>query len=1424
MTSELSGFYRLGLKARRAEIAEIAALSEEELLVLSGELGLSDVHADRMVENALGVLGVPLGVCVNLTIDGTDVLVPMAIEEPSVVAASSHAAKLMRSGGGIVTEVSPPHMIGQVQILEVPDHDEASHRILEAKAELIALANSHHKSLVAAGGGAFDLEVRRLDPMGPSDPLGPMLVVHLVADVRDAMGANAINTMCERLAPRLADLSSGRVGLRILSNLNDRRTVKVEGSVLFSALEKKGAESGELLARQIEEASVFAERDPYRAATHNKGIMNGVDAVLLAFGQDWRAVEAGAHAFAARSGRYTAMARWRVEGDRLVGRMEIPMAVGTVGGVAKVHPAVRIVRKVACIENAGQLARIAASVGLIQNLGALRALAAEGIQSGHMRLHARNVAVEAGADGDEVGEVARIIADLKQINLEAARSALSQVRGGSLEPKPLGDVMDRFSRLQAEHLPSIMTLIETVVRGANPDGSTLGGMLDYHLDTGGKRLRALTPLLVAEAFGRSPTEVLALGATCEMLHNATLVHDDLQDGDTTRRGRATVWAHYGMPQAVNLGDAMFYYTILLSQRLEIPAVRREAIARRVLVDTLRVIDGQEREFALKNAERISMTDYFRMVEGKTSGLFALPMAGAAEVLGMPKEVVDGLAEAAGHLGVVFQIQDDVLDLYGDKGREMRGSDVGEGKRSALVVHALEHASERDRAWLIAILDKPREATTEQDVRDVMALFERTGSLDFALDEIQRRREAALSIPALGEHPRVLQMVGGLCDLFLQPIAPLYRSKDEVLAELSVDPEDLELCHRLLPEVSRTFALSIHALPDSLRNAVAIAYLLCRIVDTIEDEARIDPQDRVKLFDQFDRTMNADTVDPGELERMSTALELGLLDAEKELMARAGAVFRSFRRLDKHQRDAIRPHVLEMSLGMREYTARADAAGKLVLRDLDDLERYCYFVAGTVGNLLTALFEHMVPVLEESVRTAIRERAVSFGLGLQMVNIVKDVAVDFERGDVFLPEATAREMGVDLRDLLAPQKRQEALRVVRAVCARARKHLEKAAEYTRLWPVPQGTAIRQFCAVPLALALASLVEVENGRDTLRPGRVPKNHSRAGDGALPGGHRGRRRRSRAPLAVRALHQRARGGRRDRGARPRATALPAPGGRGGGGARGRARDLAPLRGQDAGDRRVLAPGREPDPQAPRRAARGPRPLAPRREHARDRRSRRRARAGGSGQGARRRGDHLLCARGRRRGAEPAGGRRAQPRRPRGGGRPARRSRHAGDRARVPQSGGGRARHRARARAAHVRPPRLRAVARGPNAPRLRARPALGLDPGPSAPRGGRGHLRGDDAGDAPRPPRAQLYVRHRAGRHRADHASVRGGLGPTAPAPADAVGTCGRALAPCADPAPRAESHHAERARRAGAARMAADLDPKGDPRGLRRLRPT
>ena len=436
-SSDLSGFYKLSLAARREKLAGLLGLDAADLSSLAGDRGLRDAQADQMVENAVGILGMPLGVCANLRVDGRDYVVPMAVEEPSVIAASSHAAKMLRAGGGVLSRVTEPLVVGQIQLLEVADPELATAAVRRAEAELLALANGKHHALVGAGGGARAIEVRRLPRLDADDPCGDMLLVEVVVDVRDAMGANAVNSMCERLAPRVADLTGGRVNLRILSNLTDRRLVTVEGRVPFAHLVDKaqGGKSGESLARRIQEASVFAERDPYRAATHNKGIMNGVDAVLLALGQDFRAIEAGCHAYAARSGRYTAMASWRVENDCLVGRMTLPMAVGTVGGIVKVHPVVQINRRISRVESAREMATVVAAVGLAQNLGALRALSAEGIQSGHMRLHARNVAVEAGASAEEVAEVARLIADAGDVHLDAARRALATLRARGAAPK-----------------------------------------------------------------------------------------------------------------------------------------------------------------------------------------------------------------------------------------------------------------------------------------------------------------------------------------------------------------------------------------------------------------------------------------------------------------------------------------------------------------------------------------------------------------------------------------------------------------------------------------------------------------------------------------------------------------------------------------------------------------------------------------------------------------------------------------------------------------------------------------------------------------------------------------------------------------------------------------------------------------------------
>ncbi|MBI5500367.1 MAG: hydroxymethylglutaryl-CoA reductase, degradative [Deltaproteobacteria bacterium] len=372
---------------RLRRVAAGRGLSAAECAALAaGGLGIDD--ADRLIENVVGLHALPLGVALHLVVNGRRRLVPMAIEEPSVVAGLSNAAKMLAAGGGVESTASAPLMISQVQLMDVPDPEAAARVVLDARVALLAACDAADPALVGAGGGARDVQVRRLDPAGPGDPLGPMLVVHLVVDVREAMGANAVNTMAERVAPELERLTGGRACLRILTNLADRRTVAARGRVPLGAL-ARGGFAGEDVARGIEAASVFAERDPYRAATHNKGIFNGIDALLLATGQDWRAVEAGGHAFAARGGRYGPLSVWRVRAGMLEGELTMPMAVGLIGGAVRAHAGVRAALGILGAAGAADLAEVAAAVGLAQNLAALRALASEGIQAGHMRLHRR---------------------------------------------------------------------------------------------------------------------------------------------------------------------------------------------------------------------------------------------------------------------------------------------------------------------------------------------------------------------------------------------------------------------------------------------------------------------------------------------------------------------------------------------------------------------------------------------------------------------------------------------------------------------------------------------------------------------------------------------------------------------------------------------------------------------------------------------------------------------------------------------------------------------------------------------------------------------------------------------------------------------------------------------------------------------------
>lgn len=416
-------FYELNLEERLEQLSRESGvpLSEFKPFVNGG---LIPESADHMVENAIGVFGMPLGVARNFMINGREVLVPMAVEEPSVIAGASFMAKIARAAGGFKAEADPPEMIGQLQVLDIAYLEIARQSILEHRQEILDMAGEVDPMLVKLGGGPRDLIVRTIT----DSVIGDFLVVHLILDVRDAMGANAINTALEKIAPKVAAITKGRVHLRILSNLADRRLARAACTIPLEAL-AFGDYSAETVRDGILEAWAFAEADPYRAATHNKGIMNGVDAVVLATGNDWRAVEAGAHAYAARSGRYTSLSTWKKDEDgNLQGFLEMPMAVGIVGGATRVHPAAQASLKMMKVTAACELAEIIVSVGLAQNLAALRALATEGIQRGHMGLHARQVAAAAGATGDEVDRLANQMVLEKIIRSDRAEQILKEWR------------------------------------------------------------------------------------------------------------------------------------------------------------------------------------------------------------------------------------------------------------------------------------------------------------------------------------------------------------------------------------------------------------------------------------------------------------------------------------------------------------------------------------------------------------------------------------------------------------------------------------------------------------------------------------------------------------------------------------------------------------------------------------------------------------------------------------------------------------------------------------------------------------------------------------------------------------------------------------------------------------------------------------
>lgn len=421
-SSRIPGFYNLSLDDRRAHLLRHAPLTGDELAALTGEAGLTAENADHMIENVIGTHTLPLGIALNFVVNGREVLVPMAIEEPSVVAGASYMAKLARAGGGFKAETSPPEMIAQLQLLDVGDLQVARKALLAEKENLLSAAAEVDPVLQELGGGPRDIEIRLLE----NSPVGPFLVLHLIYDVRDAMGANAVNTAAERLAPLVESISGGRVHLRILSNLADRRLARASCTIPLSEL-AFGEFSGVEVRQGVIEAWAFAAADPYRAATHNKGIMNGVDAVVIATGNDWRAIEAGAHAYAVREGRYTSLSSWGEDDqDNLVGYLEMPLAVGIVGGATKVHPGARAALKLMGVKTAAELAEIIVSVGLAQNLAALRALATEGIQRGHMSLHARQVAVAAGAQGDQISRLAEQLVAEETVRIDRAEEILKE--------------------------------------------------------------------------------------------------------------------------------------------------------------------------------------------------------------------------------------------------------------------------------------------------------------------------------------------------------------------------------------------------------------------------------------------------------------------------------------------------------------------------------------------------------------------------------------------------------------------------------------------------------------------------------------------------------------------------------------------------------------------------------------------------------------------------------------------------------------------------------------------------------------------------------------------------------------------------------------------------------------------------------------
>ena len=418
--SRIENMRHMTPEARRAAVVSAASLDQQDGAILSGADVLPVHLADGMIENVIGKFELPMGVATNFVVNGKEYLVPMAVEEPSVVAAASYMAKLVAQDGGFHARADRPIMRAQIQVLGLTDPFGARQRLFEHRETLIEKANSRDKVLIGLGGGCTDIEVHIFE----DTPVGAMAVLHLLVDVRDAMGANTVNTMAEMLAPDIERITGGTVRLRILSNLADRRIVRARAELSPETLTTKTLDGADV-CKGIVEACALAIVDPYRAATHNKGIMNGIDPVVVATGNDWRAIEAGAHSYAARSGRYTSLTRWELSSSgKLVGTIELPMALGLVGGATKTHPAAQAALRLMGVQSAGELAEVTAAVGLAQNMAAIRALATEGIQKGHMALHARNIAIVAGATGPDVDRIAKEMAAAGEITVDKAKSLI----------------------------------------------------------------------------------------------------------------------------------------------------------------------------------------------------------------------------------------------------------------------------------------------------------------------------------------------------------------------------------------------------------------------------------------------------------------------------------------------------------------------------------------------------------------------------------------------------------------------------------------------------------------------------------------------------------------------------------------------------------------------------------------------------------------------------------------------------------------------------------------------------------------------------------------------------------------------------------------------------------------------------------------